>query len=184
MHYERAHRKLVVFFCALGLLPATTAHADTVTELKVKAAFLYNFTKFIKWPPKTFASATDPLTICTSGEQPFSGILEETLNGKKVDDHPLVERQIKADADVKGCQVWFIPEEELPRRSNLLAAPKSASVLLVSEAQRGKTERPDAIMITFVLDSNRVRFRINNTAAERAGLNISARLLSLAVSVE
>lgn len=184
MEYEGLCRKLLALLGAFALLTTNTVQADTLTELKVKAAYLYNFTKFVKWPAKSFGSARDPLTICTFGEQPFAGIVAETVSGKTVDDHPLAARQVKADGDVKGCQVLFVSETEAAQHLNLLSTAKSENVLLVSEVQSARTGPGNAMMITFVLDSNRVRFRINNTAAEKAGLTISARLLSLAMSVQ
>ncbi len=183
MPLERSYRKLFLLLCVFAV-PARLGYADTQTEYKVKAAFLYNFTKFIKWPASAFSSAAEPFTLCALAEQPLTGILEEIVKGKTVEDRPLVTRRIASEADTKGCQVLFISGTEAPRGSRLLPASGGAGVLIVSESAAGKARSITASMITFVLDANRVRFVIDNRAAEKAGLIISSRLLSLALSVD
>ena len=183
MRFERLLMNLFVFLCLVAL-PGAAGLAETSTEYKVKAAFLYNFTKFVKWPSGSFATNSEPLTICTLGEPPVNGILAEVLSGKTVDDRPLRARQIQMEGDTRGCQVLFITETGISRASSLLSALRPSGMLIVSEGANSRTRLRGLVMITFLLDSNRVRFLIDNRTAEKSGLIISSRLLSLALGVD
>jgi hypothetical protein len=185
---DRILAKIAAFACLAAFLPVA-AGADGLTEAKVKSAFLYNFTKFVTWPPGSFSDSHQPLTICTLGPDRLKGTLEDTLNGKTVDGRRLTARQVSSDGDVKGCQVVFVAEQTSGTRAAFLREARMPNLLTVTEMEEtGAVAAGAAIsrgaIITFVLDENRMRFVINNGAAEKAGLSISSKLLNLALEVE
>ena len=149
--------------------------AQNATEDKVKAAFIFNFTHFVKWPTASLPDSSGPLTICTQATASLDEALKETVKDKSLDGRPFVVRKLKKENDLQSCQVAFVSGNNPWKPSpGVLTIADDSSAAAVSEAG----------VITFVLDSNRVRFSINSKAAERAGLAISSKLLTLAVRVD
>jgi len=177
---DRGARTLLALLAGLllaGLSSIPGAQAQAPSERQVKAAFLYNFAKFVEWPPDRFADPQDPLVLCVTGEDPFGTVLDGIVLGKTANGHPLALRRLRREQEARGCQILFVSASERKRLRPLLESLKGTSILTVGEsdgfAQQG-------VMINFILEENRVHFEINVDAAERAGLKISSRLLSLA----
>jgi hypothetical protein len=146
-------------------------------EYQVKAAFLYNFAKFVEWPPGTFANANDPIEICIVGQNPFGATLENMVQGKKVGDRPFVVRPLPDTQQAKSCQILFIGAREWKRVRALLDVLKGSPVLTVGETN---DFTPSGGVIAFLLEGPRVRIQIALETAVRAKLRISSKLLSLA----
>lgn len=166
------------FLVALSLALTTAASApnDIPLEYQVKAAYLFNFTRFVEWPSTAFADG-GAFTICVAGRNPFGTALSATIAGESVAGRTMISRVVH-DARLP-CHVLFVPR-------GVPAAPylrqvRSAGVLTVGEAgdflDRGG-------VVKFVLDNGRVRFDINRDAAARGQLTISSRLLRLARRIE
>jgi len=146
-------------------------------EYQVKAAFLYNFAKFVEWPPGTFANSTDPIGICIVGQNPFGSALENMVEGKKVGDRAFAVRLMLDTQQASECQILFIGATEWKRTRALLEAVKIPGILTV-----GETDEFTVLggIISFRLDGPRVRIQVNLQGAERAKLHISSKLLNLA----
>jgi len=147
-----------------------------ISEYEVKAAFLYNFTKFVEWPQDAFYSAGEPLTICIIGSDPFgSGI--DFIKTKTVNNRRLEIRRLGEPADTRECRVLFISPSEKMRMQEILNAVKEQDILTVSDivgfAHYG------GIIELYVKD-RKVRFRINAAAARKHRLKIGSQLLELA----
>ena len=97
------------FGIALGALLPATAGGQVIDEYQVKAAFIYNFAKFVEWPPQTFKSPGDPMSICVLGQNPFGSSLEEAVNGKSVDGRRFAVRQVADMQQAGGCQISVCP---------------------------------------------------------------------------
>ncbi len=188
--FNRALRSAVrvlfrgAFFLGLSAASHTLApwaQAQGPSEYQVKAVFLLNFAKFVEWPNNSPGDAHDPASLCIVGDDPFGAILNQTVRGKAVNGHELAVKRFKRGEDARGCQIVFISSSETKRLHGILESLKGTSVLTVGEtegfAQRGG-------IINFVLEDNRVHFEVNVEAAERAGLRISSKLLSLAKIVK
>jgi YfiR/HmsC-like len=159
----------------LALLPQ--ASAQEISEYQVKAAFLYNFTKFIDWPPLPGSPGKKPFEICVFGDDPFRGELENIVEGKSVNGQVLAVRHIKKVEDAQGCRIAFISSSEKGRLRPILNALRGAGVLTVGDTE-GFAEMGG--VINFTLVDNRVHFEINLEAANVQKLKISSRLLRLA----
>jgi len=162
---------VVLCFMAVGM------QAQTPTEYQVKAAFLYNFAKFIEWPTSGFPDASAPLRICVLGQDPFGQELhaitnEKTVNGRKFQVDQVVDLQL-----ARTCHILFIASSEKARVKRILGSLRGTDVLTVGDTQ-GFAEQGG--MINLVLENNRVLFEVNRKAAEQAGLKISSKLLSVA----
>jgi hypothetical protein len=149
------------------------------TEYQIKAAFLFNFARFVQWPTNAFAAATSPLIIGVLGENPFHNDLALTLRNKSVDDHPLVIKEFSSATDATNCHILFISASEKPRLPTIINGLKGSPVLTVGQMDQF-TESGG--MINFVLQGSKIRFQINNDAASAAGLKISSKLLALALN--
>jgi len=158
---------------------ATSAMAQTVDEYKVKAAFVFNFAKFIQWPTEAFKTPADPLMICVLGQEQMANSLQEAVSGKAIDGRPLVVRQVTIGQISNVCSILFVGSSAMKRfRSSL---KESAGLLTVGETPGFATEGG---VICFKLEDGKIRFEINVAAAEHQQLHISSKLLSLAEIVK
>ena len=168
--------KLFVLRVALCSL-AVVARAQSATEYQVKAAFLFNFAKFVEWPADSFLNADSPLEICVLGPDPFGRDFEQMVGDKAVNGHRIEVAHPEGVVQARSCQILFIAYSDRQSLKQILEGLKGASVLTVGDtpgfAQMGG-------VINFVLDDNRVRFEISMKAAEQAHLKLSARLLTVA----
>jgi len=160
-----------------GLRFSGFAQTPPPSEYQIKAAFVYNFAKFVKWPPQTFANPDSPIVIGVLGENVFGGELEHTLRNKTFNNHPFQFKEFHSMTEATNCQVLFISPSEQKRLPQILSGLHGTGVLTVSEMDHFIEAGG---MINFVIEENKVHFQINNDAAEKAGLTISSKLLSLA----
>jgi hypothetical protein len=160
---------------ALALLLASTAWAAApFSEYQVKAVYLYNFGQFVEWPADAFATPTTPFVIGIVGKDPFDGMLDNVVRGESLGAHPIeVERYQSAD-EVKHCNIVFVGRTEAAKLPETIAALRGRSILTVTDVAGGER---DGAMIVLVTENNRVRMRINPTAAKASGLQISSKLL-------
>lgn len=156
------------------------AQESRSSEYQIKAAFLYHFAKFVDWPSGAFPQPDSPLVITVAGDNVFNSDLERIVKSKTINGHPLVVRHVHAVADLKPSHILFISSSEQARLPEILKAVQGASILTVSETNDFLA---NGGMINFLLEENKVHFEINNEAAKRAGLKISAKLLALATRV-
>jgi hypothetical protein len=150
------------------------------SEYQVKAAFLYNFAKFIEWPVEAFKSENPSLIVGIVGADPFGSALEQTLAGKSANGRALTIRRLKWGQSLRDCHILFISASERKRLAQILESLRGASVLTVSELENFHQQGG---ITTFILEENKVRFAINTEAAEQARLKISSKLLILAKPV-
>jgi hypothetical protein len=155
----------------------TAAQAQSATEYQVKAAFLFNFAKFVEWPSEAFPGADAPLQICLLGQDPFGHEFEEVIADKTINGHRMEVIHPSGVPQAKSCHIIFVASSEKQFLREILRGLRGASVLTVGEtagfAGMGG-------IINFILDDGRVRFEVNVKAAERAHLKVSARLLTVA----
>lgn len=163
-----------------SLLLVGNARASEFDEYAVKAAYLYNFAKFVEWPPGAFANEEAPLLICIAGDNPFGPALA-SLSGKTVSTHPVEVRYMPMATDLDPCHVVYLSQAEQGRFKAILAKLVRLPILTVSDindfAKVGG-------MIGLVEADQRVRFNINLTATRQANLKLSSQLLKLATIVE
>jgi hypothetical protein len=167
-------RHLVLAVVALGCLHAESPVAD---EYSVKAAFLFNFAKFVEWPADAFKGPEDPISICVLGQNPFGSALEDVVRDKTVANRAFVVREVLTAQQASKCQIVFVTASERKRFRSHLEELKGHSILTVGEAEDFTA---NGGVINFKLKDARVRIEIDTGAAEKARLRISSKLLSLA----
>jgi hypothetical protein len=159
---------------------ARTSTAQETIENEVKAAFLYNFTKFVEWPAPP-APASEPFRLCVLADAAFVQVLDRTIAGEFIDGRHLERVEPQTIEDVHGCGILYIGHGHFDRGAQLLAAARDLPVLTVGDGPRFLAHGG---AIGFVLENNRVRFDISLAAAQRSGLKVSSKLLRVARSVE
>ena len=148
-------------------------------EVAVKAAFLAKFGAYVDWPSTAFDGPSAPLTVCVAGNDPFGPALDKAIAGQHVGDRAIAVKRLKTVTPHAGCQILYLGANDAQTLAQSLDAVRGDSVLTVTDGAKG-----DAVgVIDFVLNDNRVRFDIDDRAASANGLQISSKLLSLALSV-
>jgi hypothetical protein len=176
----------VALFCflAVGIASAflgpSCLHAQrsNPSEYEVKAAYLYDFGKFVAWPANV--ATADDFPICVLGEDPFGASFDATIAGETINGKKVVVNRIVKPQEAMSCRILFISASEESQLKEILATLDKKSVLTVSDISQF-TRRGG--MIQFVIDANRVRFEVNVTTAQRAGLTLSSQLLKVAINV-
>jgi hypothetical protein len=156
---------------ALVALAPGAAVSQPLGELQVKAAFLFNFAKFVAWP-----SADRPLAICVAGNLPLTNAAAELVNGRQVDGRSVLARSVAASATADGCDLVYLGDLKAEDAAAFLAKVRGP-VLTVGETPRFLR---DGGMVRMFLEGNRMRFQVNRRQTDAAGLKISSQLLSLA----
>ena len=176
----RRHRligRLGLFTAAIAL-SVSIVQAQQPNEFQVKAAYLYNFGRFTTWPAASLTS--DAFSICILGRDPFGSVLDTAVNGERVAGKGVQVRRIENPQDAVSCQILFISSSEEGRLKNILAALGKSGVLTVSDISQFSRRGG---MIGFILQDNKIRFEVNLTPADDAGLQLSSDLLKVAVTV-
>lgn len=151
------------------------AGAGVSKEYQLKAAFLYNFAKFVDWPNHA-PGATSPIIIGVVGVNPFGDELLNAVRGRKIGGHPIVVKFSADPAGARGADLVFVAAG-MARRMKEINRLFGAGVLIVGDSadtmQKGAT-------IAFKQQGDKLRFEIDMAEAARDGLKISAQLQKLA----
>jgi hypothetical protein len=150
--------------------------AQPSREYQLKAAFLFNFTRFVEWPAGSFSSGNSPMVIGILGTDPFGSYLDEAISGEKIDGHPLIIQRYDHVDQIVTCQVLFINITESNKREQVLAKLKGKNILTVSDAP---DFMPRGGMIRFYTSRDKIKLQVNLETARLADLVISSKLLRL-----
>ena len=169
--------RILALLVCLPMLPMPLrAQPSGPSEYQVKAAILFNLTKYVDWPPESFGEAKSPIVIGILGQDSFGDdfkrmVEEKTINGRK-----LLLKRLAWGEDLKKVHVLFVSASERKRFPELIEKLKGSSVLTVGDsdafAQSGG-------IVNLATKDNKIRPQINLAAAEHAGLKISSKLLSI-----
>ncbi|MEM5785941.1 MAG: YfiR family protein [Syntrophobacteraceae bacterium] len=176
-------RVLLSLFCFLLIthngLQSAYADAHESEEYRVKLAFIFNFAKFIEWPPESFQNPGAPLKMCVLGNDPF-GETVKIFEKKAIGERNFNTIRTKKVEDALGSQILFISSSEKDRLDQILRVVKGSTVLTVSDI-------PDFTrvggIIGFTMSGDKIRFEINLASARSSKLEISSKLLKLAEKV-
>ncbi len=170
-------RALVALLAWTLATPPAGAQDGSYQEHEVKAAFLYNFAKFVEWPPESFADAAAPLVLCIHGPDPFGPFLDRLVQGEAVGGRRLVVDRARPADRLGTCHVLFVAPAERPRYRPLLAGLRGSGVLTVGD---GPGFLAAGGHVRFVLEDGKVRFVAGQEAIAEAPFKVSSKLLRLA----
>ena len=165
--------------CLAAAVRVTAQNDPAALEANVKAVFLFNFSKYVTWPPVALGERSPAeVRICVTAKDRFFALLKSAVQGEDIDGKPLVPVALEGLDDVRTCQILYVGDAQTPDAKAWLTAARGYQVLIVADGALN-----DDTVIAFVRDSNRIRFDINRAAASRRNLNISSKLLRLARQV-
>lgn len=179
----RSSRIVWLFSLLLGIFSFTpillSAEQLHPTESQVKAAYLYNFGKFVRWQTDQTAGP-QALEICILGKDPFGAILDSTVSGESIDGRKIAVRRLVKPQDAAHCNILYISISEESRLGSVLSAVQHFSPLTVSDIPDFATHGG---MIEFIAQQGKIRFEVNRFAAEQSHVTLSSELLKVAVKV-
>jgi len=156
-------------------LPTPGPSETSVGEYSLKAAFIYNFSKFVEWPESAFRGKRE-FCIATLGRTPLDRELA-SLSGKNVQGRAIVFRKLSSPEEAAQCQVLFISRSELAKLEGILDALRDVPVLTIAEGddfcKRGG-------MLSLEKDSGKIVFDVNYHETQRSKLKPNSQLLKLA----
>jgi hypothetical protein len=169
---------VLILFCGLTAFTPENSAQNKDTRAKIKAVFIYNFTKYIEWPE---SSKGKEFTIAILGENVgLYNELNQMSKMKKVGNQSFSIKTFKSLEEVQDPNILYIPSDstdDLAKAANKLMGK---STLIVTEkpgmAQKGST-------INFIIEGNRQKFELNKANAEKHNLKIASSLEKLAVLV-
>ncbi|MEO8147467.1 MAG: YfiR family protein [Bacteroidia bacterium] len=153
------------------------AQTNPSIEYRVKAIFLFNFTRFIDWPDSSFGTKDAPLVIGIIGEDPFGAYLDETVAGEKCGTHSILIQHYTEVTEINSCHILYINLSDPAQIKTILNTLAGRSILTVND-------NPDfprwGGMVRFFTENNKLRLQINAATTKAAQLNISSKLLGVA----
>lgn len=180
MNNKGRYRILACSLLLLGILSGIRiayAQSKPALEYQVKAAFLFNFTRFVHWPPSAFASPDAPFEIGIAGNDPFGLYIDDLVSGERVDGHKMIVRRYPDGGDMSNCQLVFIQINDQQKLKSIVSQVSRQNVLSVSD-------NDDFIrmggILHFYMEDNKVKMEIRLAAAKSAHLEISVKLLQIA----
>jgi hypothetical protein len=177
-------RPAAILALAVGAWCAAGWVTQPDVERSVKAACLYNFTKFVTWPDVAWGDPEAPVVIGLIGDDPFGPALDNAVRGKQAHGRPvevvrlgpLKEEEPVPRQRLRQCHILFVALAEQARAPEVRAAVRDAPVLTVSDIPEFAVEGG---VIELAVEQGQVRCRVNREAARRHGLELSAKLLRL-----
>lgn len=173
---------MLALACIL-LLPLvfSASQASAQSEDQVKAAFLFNFVRYVEWPDEVFEDEGAHVKVCMLGAEAFGSVVTQTVSGKSVGDREVKVESIRSLDSARDCHLLYVGSTEQEKLVDMISALESAPVFTVSDAE-GFAE--GGAMANFFRADNKIRFEMNPGAAKKAKLKISSRLLRLAKVVK
>lgn len=168
---------LIATLACVAFSASAQSMTDDTLEYSIKSAFLFKFGEFVEWPPGAFASPEEPLVIGILGEDPFGSRLDQIVTGHSIGGRPVTVTRMRRIDQLRKAHVLFISRSESEHMDSIAAALQGKNILTVADFEHAD------VAVTFVVENNRVRFDVNLPAADRAGLKLSSKLLSVARNV-
>jgi len=167
----------IIFAC---LIACTINAGASSADYKLKAAYIYQFTKFTNWPDASFDNNDSPIVICVLGDNPFDETLDD-FPSRSSQNRSLKVKYLITSEKVKDCHVVFVSQSLENNLNKILLTLKKHSVLSVSDiddfAKRGG-------IIGFVKKQRRIGIEINVMASKNNGVMLSSKLLEVSTLVK
>lgn len=176
---KSASRIFAILFICAGLMGADGG--SSVSEYKLKAAFIFNFAKFVTWPDDSFESRDSTFRIGVLGTDPFGKVLDDTVAGKSVGNRSVQIKRGDTLSDLADCHILFISRSKAKETGDIIKELEKAGVLTVGDMNRFAESGG---VIGFYLEERKIRLAINTKAAKSNDLKISSKLLSISKIVK
>lgn len=176
-------RRLLLAVAFQGVAVFTWAAGNDANEMEnqIKATYLYKFANYIEWPAQTFAQADTPVTIGILGAGEIAGMLNNLREPRIANARAIEIKILKPGDPFDNMQIIFIGWQDGNKIKKLLEGLQLRAVLIVTGSAGALNF---GSMINFIPVDDHIRFEVSVLEAERNGLKISARLLSVAQKIE
>ncbi len=181
---------LCLFISILFVSPAPqflSAKSDSGSykEYEVKAAFIYNFLKYVEWPEKKIGEKSNPLVFGVCGNDAFSTV-KKVLENKKINDHsikviPINDDHLKDQKYLDSCHIILFSTREGRDPKAIISKIENSAILTIGE-QEDFLDKGG--IFNFVLENKKIRFEVNLEAAGKANIKIRSKVLRLAKRVK
>lgn len=171
---------LLAVVVPIDAVAAQQPERPEVAERQVKAAYLYKFASYVRWPADSFAHERSPIVIGVIGADPIAADLARMVKGKSVDGRPLVARRIRTGQSLKGLHILFVGRMSHSRLAETIAATRGQPLLVVSDSQQAQAL---GSMVNFVVVDQRLRFEVALGPVSNQRLKLSALMLTAAHEV-
>lgn len=165
---------LLWMYSFLLTAPGSLAQAKTAAEYELRAAFVYNFAKFVEWPPESFDNSGSPIQVCIAGDALVVEAFQNVLGSKTVNKRELVVRRWTKAPGRQTCQILYDAGD--PKGTPATDYAASADVLSVGESEAFAARGG---MIRLLREGDRLRFVIYRENVERSHLKVSSKLMAL-----
>ena len=177
---------LLALLVPLGWLSSWPTQAQVISdahsnERSVMAAYIYRFITYVEWPASAFPNAEAPIVIGVVNADDIAAELEQVVRGRTALNRRLLVRRLALGDAWTGVNVLFIGGEGAPKFLQAAKTLTDRSVLTITGVDRGIEH---GSVINFVHVDGRVRFEVNVAVAEKSGLRLSSRLLTVATRVK
>jgi hypothetical protein len=167
----------LVFVCSL-FFGAHDSLSQTISkEDQVKAAYIFNFTKFTTWPESSFANPKSPIIIGIYEKDPFGVLIDELVKDELVKGRSIVIKRIKRGEQISPCHVLYVHRSNKIDPDEILTSLRGEGVLTLSDID-DFTKKGG--IVKFYQDDGKMKFEVNAQEVSRSGITISSRLLRLA----
>ena len=172
-------RTLITAWTGIVAALAVGVPAHAASEYAVKAAYLYKFAAFVEWPRSSFPEPDSPLNLCIIGFDPFGAYLDQAVAGQRIGERPIVAKRLARAHPDAGCHIAYVAGSRAESVAEGLVVLRGSPILTITDQAMGSARGA----IHFVVKDHRVRFHIDDEAADQNRLSISSKLLRLALSV-
>jgi YfiR/HmsC-like len=168
--------RALLFAAVLAIAGVVDTQAQTAAEADVKAAFLFNFARFVTWPADDLRAGS-PLLVCVAGDPAVAQALETLVKDRSIDGHGITVRRLGTEVLDGACHVLYMGGLDAVRSLRLAQTLSSGAVLTVSDADHFADRGGVAQLIR---ENGRMTFALNVDSAQEKRLQVSAKLLGLA----
>jgi hypothetical protein len=172
-------RRFGGILAAILLLRAASSVGQDVTEVTLKAAFIYNFAKFTEWPSDVLPAAA-PLVACVVGDTAVGDALERAVKGRQASGHGINVSLLAAERPLQSCHLLYVSGMPTKQAIQIATDLRDSAVLTISDLDEFARQGGIA---QFFVENGKMRFSINLASAKRSRLQLSSKLLALAVLV-
>ncbi len=144
-------------------------------ERAVRAAFVFNLTKYVTWP-----QPRQRLVIGVVGQGSMGPVLKQILEGKASDGRQITVLMNPSDLELRDCDVLYVAESSAARVRSVLDRVTGRAVLTVGESDQFAHSGG---MVALVRSGDQIEIEVNLDAVRSRRLEMSSRLLNLAVLV-
>jgi hypothetical protein len=175
LHFWRSPRRLVLTLGLFGLLASGPNLEPQEDELSIRAAYLFNLTKYVDWPP-----SLKRIIVVVVGDDSTAAAIRQLLNNKVTDGRPVQVVVHPSDTDLRSCDVVYLDQSARSAAQSVREKLNGMRCITVGDNDRFVREGG---MVGLVRSGDQIQIFVNVDATQREGVVLSSRLLNLAVLV-